>query len=125
MSKLLKKIKLLWSESQPRLIQANDDNAGFHVKLHNMLVGTLTLTNGIWTFEYSDDFKNQNEIVPLANFPAKDKVYNSKDLWPFFTARIPSKTQLQIKEDKTDIVDMLSRFGRRTVANPYELLQVD
>ncbi len=121
MNKLLKKIKLLWSESQPRVVQSDNGTASFHVMLHNMLVGTLEFNQGVWTFEYSEDFRYQKEIVPLANFPCKDKTYSTRDLWPFFASRIPSNAQLQTKETDTDVVQMLSKYGRRTITNPYEL----
>lgn len=121
MNKLLKKIKLFWSESQPRIVQSDNGTASFHVMLRNMEVGTLEYNQGIWIFKYSEEFINQKEIVPLANFPCKDKSYSTKDLWPFFASRIPSSAQLQTKETNTDVVQMLSKYGRRTIANPYEL----
>lgn len=124
----LKKIlaRLFWSESQNDMVLATEDDATFNVNLGKLLVGTLLYSAGVWYFSYSNEFKLQNRILPLANFPSKDKEYSTRDLWPFFASRIPSNAQLQIEKDKPkeDAVTLLRRFGRRTVANPYELFPV-
>ena len=118
--------RLFWSESQHDMILASDDDATFNVNLGKLLVGTLLYSDGVWYFNYSDEFKIQNRILPLANFPSKDKEYSTRELWPFFASRIPSNAQLQIDKDKPkeDIVTLLRRFGRRTIVNPYELFPV-
>ena len=124
----LKKIlaRLFWSESQNDMVLATEDDATFNVNLGKLLVGTLLYSAGVWYFSYSTEFKLQSRILPLANFPSKDKEYSTRDLWPFFASRIPSNAQLQIDKDKPkeDVVTLLRRFGRRTVANPYELFPV-
>ncbi len=118
--------RLFWSESQNDMVLATEDDATFNVNLGKLLVGTLLYSAGVWYFSYSNEFKLQNRILPLANFPSKDKEYSTCDLWPFFASRIPSNAQLQIEKDKPkeDVVTLLRRFGRRTVANPYELFPV-
>lgn len=118
--------RLFWSESQNDMVLAADNDATFNVNLGKLLVGTLLYSAGVWYFSYSNEFKLQNRILPLANFPSKDKEYSTRDLWPFFASRIPSNAQLQIEKDKPkeDVVTLLRRFGRRTVANPYELFPV-
>lgn len=124
----LKKIsdRLFWSESQHDKVLASENDAAFNVNLGKMLVGTLLYSAGIWYFNYSNEFKLQNRILPLANFPLKDKKYVTRELWPFFASRIPSNAQLQIEKDKPkeDVVTLLRRFGRRTVANPYEVFPI-
>lgn len=124
----LKKIlaRLFWSESQNDMVLSTEDDATFNVNLGKLLVGTLLYSAGVWYFSYSTEFKLQSRILPLANFPSKDKEYFTRDLWPFFASRIPSNAQLQIDKDKPkeDVVTLLRRFGRRTVANPYELFPV-
>lgn len=102
---------------------APDNEATFHVNLGRLLVGILLYSDGMWYFNYSDEFKSQNRILPLTNFPSKDKEYSTKQLWPFFASRIPSNAQLQLDKDtpQEDMVTLLRRFGKRTVANPYEL----
>ena len=118
--------RLFWSESQNDMVLATEDDATFNVNLGKLLVGTLLYSAGVWYFSYSNEFKLQNRILPLANFPSKDTEYSTRDLWPFFASRIPSNAQLQIEKDKPkeDVVTLLRRFGRRTVANPYELFPV-
>ncbi len=124
MTKLKKVLaRLFWSESQHDVVLASDDDATFNVNLGKLLVGTLLFTDGLWHFSYSDEFKMQNRIAPLANFPSKEKEYVARELWPFFTSRIPSNAQLQIEKDAPtdDLVSLLIKFGRRAVANPYVL----
>ena len=125
MTQKFKKVlaRLFWSESQNEMVLTPDNDATFHVNLGRLFVGTLLYSDGIWYFNYSDEFKLQNRILPLANFPSKEKEYSAKELWPFFASRIPSNAQLQLDKDtpQEDIVTLLRRFGRRTVANPYEL----
>ena len=118
--------RLFWSESQNDVVLAADNDATFNINLGKLLVGTLLYSDGMWHFSYSDEFKIQNRVLPLANFPSKDKEYSARELWPFFASRIPSNAQLQIEKDKPqeNIVTLLQRFGRRTVANPYELYPV-
>ena len=115
-----------WSENQHDVILAADNDATFNINLGKLLVGTLLYSDGMWYFSYSNEFKMQSRILPLANFPSKDKEYSARELWPFFASRIPSNSQLQIEKDKPqeDIVTLLQKFGRRTVANPYELCPV-
>lgn len=119
--------RLFWSESLCDMVfAAAGEDAEFNVKLGKLLVGTLMYSDGMWYFNYSNEFKSQNRILPLSNFPTKDKEYSARELWPFFASRIPSNSQLQIEKDKPQesIVTLLRKFGRRTVANPYELLPV-
>lgn len=127
MIKLKKELKrLFWSESHNNMVVAADDDATFNVNLGKLLVGTLVYADGMWHFSYSNEFKSQSRILPLTNFPSKEKEYSTRQLWPFFASRIPSNAQLQIGKDnqKEDIVTLLRRFGHRTISNPYELLPV-
>lgn len=124
MKKLKKALtRLFWSESQNDVVLASDDDATFKVSLGKLPVGTLLYMNGLWHFSYSDEFKMQNQILPLANFPSKEKEYTARELWPFFTSRIPSNAQLQIEKDNPteDLVSLLMKYGRKTVSNPYVL----
>lgn len=82
------------------MILASDDDATFNVNLGKLLVGTLLYSDGVSFFSYSDEFKIQNRIFPLTNFPSKDKEYSTRELWPLFASRIPSNAQLQIGRDK-------------------------
>lgn len=113
--------RLFWSESQQEIILASNEEAEFNLKLGKMLVGTLLYSNGVWYFNYSDAFKIQNRISPITNFPSKEKEYSTKELWPFFASRIPSNAQLQLDMPREDVIALLRQFGRRTIANPFEL----
>ncbi|MBD5414939.1 MAG: HipA N-terminal domain-containing protein [Muribaculaceae bacterium] len=118
--------RLFWSENQQDVLLAADNDAKFHVNLGNLYVGTLLYSNQTWHFNYSEEFKLQKRVLPLVNFPSKEKDYSARELWPFFASRIPSNAQLQIGKDKPqeNIVTLLQRFGHKTVANPYELLPI-
>lgn len=126
LKKVFAKAKLFWSESQNDVILVPNDDIAFNVNLGKLLVGTLSFSDGQWHFSYSDEFKMQNDILPLANFLSKDKEYVSRELWPFFTSRIPSNAQLQLDKEapKEDLVTLLTKFGRKTVSNPFELSPV-
>ncbi|MDY6373083.1 MAG: HipA N-terminal domain-containing protein [Bacteroidales bacterium] len=115
--------RLFWSESQNDIILSSYNDAKFNLNIGKLLVGTLLYSDQMWYFNYSNEFKIQNRILPLTNFPSKDKEYAARELWPFFASRIPSNAQLQIEKDQPqeDIVTLLKKFGRRTVSNPFEL----
>lgn len=102
--------------------------ASFGLLYNNLPVGVLELNNGIWKFYYAEPFKRQNDIAPLVNFPDVNKVYESKELWPFFVSRIPSPNRPSVKEvidrehiDVRDLAVLLSRFGKKTITNPFLL----
>ena len=103
-------------------------HAKFLLTYDGLLVGTLTVKDGLWKFEYSDKFKSEEELRPIVEFPDVNKVYVNEDLWQFFASRIPSTEQPEVekilkrehvKED--DAVGLLKLFGKRTISNPFEL----
>lgn len=102
----------------------------FILKVDNIDLGVLKHENGEWIFKYTDDFKKfKNEYNPIIGFPDLNKVYRRDTLWPFFLIRIPGLKQPAIQEiiknenlDQENEVQLLKRFGRKTIANPYELL---
>lgn len=103
-------------------------DAKFVIKIDELIIGTLNRKNNFWQFQYSDDFKNQQEYYRLVGFSDLNKVYQSEVLWPFFKIRIPGLKQPMIQEiielDKLDVSDeaiLLKRFGRRSISNPYIL----
>lgn len=100
----------------------------FQLHLQELHVGTLTFRDGVWTFTYSDEFREQDIYPAIVDFPHKDRDYRSEILWPFFALRIPSVNQHAVKrymaEEKVQeptAVDLMKKFGRRAAANPYEL----
>ncbi len=120
--------KLLKTEENQELITPTDEKATFSLKYKNIVVGNLRVENGTWKFSYSDEFKTQNIIAPLVDFPEVNRMYESEDLWPFFSHRIPGMGQPQVQEiirkeniDKNNDVVLLKRFGHRSISNPFEL----
>jgi HipA-like protein len=108
-----------------------DEKIEFNVELGSLLVGTLRADNGEWVFGYSNQFRNQSEIKPIVDFPAADREYRSRSLWPFFALRIPSPRQPEVQEfierrqnEKVDEVILLKEFGTRSIANPFRLVPV-
>lgn len=110
------------------IITPKNTEANFILTYKDFLIGTLTLNSGFWYFEYSVHFKNQNKVDVIVDFPIKDKIYKSKDLWPFFAHRIPGLGQPQVQKiilkenlNPKNEVDLLKRFGSRSISNPFAL----
>ena len=103
-------------------------HAKFLLTYGDLLVGTLTVEHGVWKFEYSDKFRSEDELRPLVEFPDVNKTYVNEDLWQFFASRIPSTEQPEVEQilrrehvEQDDAVALLKLFGKRTIANPFEL----
>lgn len=104
----------------------------FKLKVDDLTLGVLTCENGEWKFAYTEEFKqDQQEYKRIVGFPHLDKVYRSDTLWPFFRIRIPGLKQPAIQEiiqeekiDQANEAELLKRFGRRSISNPYELAVV-
>ncbi|HVA50918.1 MAG TPA: HipA N-terminal domain-containing protein [Pirellulales bacterium] len=106
--------------------------AAFELRYAGLRVGTLTCRDGKWTFWYSEQFRHRPDLRPLVQFADVNRVYRSDRLWPFFLLRIPSMSQSDVQDalkhehiDATDEVALLRRFGKRTIANPFELVEVE
>lgn len=102
--------------------------AKFLLTYNGLLIGTLTATEGVWKFDYSDDFRRNNTLRPLVEFPDTNRAYENKNLWQFFASRIPSPEQAEVETilqqeniGEDDAVNLLRRFGRRTITNPFQL----
>ncbi|MCI0660679.1 MAG: HipA N-terminal domain-containing protein [Acidobacteria bacterium] len=105
--------------------------AKFLLKYENLLVGTLSVEEGKWKFEYSEEFKQNGSLRPIVGFPDINKIYQSDELWQFFASRIPSPEQAEVEEilkreniEEDDAVSLLKRFGGKTITNPFELEKV-
>ena len=70
----------------------------FVLKYKDLPIGYLNHSDDKWTFVYSDEFKSQDRIDLLIDFPEKDQVYVGSYLWPFFSHRIPGLGQPQIQQ---------------------------
>ena len=106
-----------------------DVTVTFVLMFRDLEIGRLRFEGDQWHFAYSDAFRAQHELQCLTNFPDPDRNYQGADLWPFFAQRIPSLQQPAVQRfmrqhDLTEVDEssLLRQFGRRTVANPFELL---
>ncbi|MBS1813227.1 MAG: HipA N-terminal domain-containing protein [Acidobacteria bacterium] len=102
--------------------------AKFLLTHHDLLIGTLSVSDGIWQFEYSDEFRRDGSYRPIVEFPDVNETYRSPMLWQFFASRIPSLEQAEVEEilkreqiEEDDAVRLLQRFGKRTITNPFQL----
>lgn len=107
---------------------APEAEAVFLLTYGDLLVGTLSAKQGLWHFEYSEEFRRQDDLRPIMEMPNVNEAYQSPNLWQFFAMRIPSLEQPEIEEilerehiEELDSIRLLERFGKRTIANPFEL----
>ena len=105
-----------------------NQSAEFFLTYGNLLIGTLSVVNTRWKFEYSEEFKKSDSLRPLIEFPDVNESYESEDLWQFFSSRIPSTEQAEVEAilreeniSEDDAIGLLRRFGTRTVSNPFKL----
>jgi HipA-like protein len=112
------------------VVTPRDARAAFSLRLGDLPVGILSVDGGRWTFRYADEFRARTDMRPLPIFPDVRQVYQSDELWSFFRMRVPSLKQPSVREivdkegiDSSDQVQLLRRFGRRTVSNPFELIE--
>ncbi|MDE2725609.1 MAG: HipA N-terminal domain-containing protein [Gemmatimonadota bacterium] len=127
----LKKI-LFHQDGQGHLRTPQDETAEFLLRYRNLDVGHLSLRGGKWHFEYTDTFREKKDAYPIINFPHLDKHYESDVLWPFFVIRIPGLGQPAVQRvireenlDPSNEVQLLKRFGKTTIANPFTLIPKD
>ncbi len=130
LNKLLGIFARFRAEGQEEIQTPQGVTASFSLQYHDLEVGTLRLKDGVWQFRYSPEFRRQSDLTPLVAFPDVSKTYESDTLWPFFMARIPGISQPEIRElieaeglDEHSAVDLLRRFGKRTISNPFILQQ--
>jgi hypothetical protein len=102
--------------------------AVFMLVFGNLPILVLARNPNGWTMRYTEEFKNQHTLAPLVPFPDVNKNYQTAELWPFFAVRIPSIARPEVKrtvrEEKLnydDVAAMLRRFGRKSIADPFEL----
>ena len=127
---MLCKIKRYLNPSTLRKVRvAQNREASFRLMLDGMEVGQLDYVKGKWMYKYAEEYKESQGIKPLAGFPDVNKKYVSEELWPFFMSRIPSlsrekvKCQLHKEEiHENDLLQLLNRFGKRTITNPFVLV---
>ena len=127
---MLEKLRKLLAREQGHdsLVTPKSEHVMFILIYNSLPVGCLLASDGQWTFVYSKEFKHQDDVAPLIDFPDVDKVYKSDKLWPFFSIRIPSLAQPAVQQiikeenlDENNTVGLLKRFGQHAIANPFEL----
>ena len=131
----MKKIKKIFSwfgkDDEDFEVQIpENEEVKFILQLTDVEIGELYCEKGEWFFKYSNDFRNKsNDYNRIVGFPDLNKTYHSQTLWPFFRIRIPGLKQPAIQEilkkeniDKENDVELLKRFGYKTITNPYELV---
>jgi len=128
MTTLLKKIKSFIPQGLESSTVKEDEYAHFTIFYKDLEIGSLELKDGLWHFAYSEEFKEQNQIPALPDFPDVQKVYTKNELWPFFIIRIPSLKQPKVQKiiskediDSTSQVELLKRFGEKSISNPFQL----
>lgn len=126
------RFRRIWEN--PETLHVRDTSPGedgdFCLRYKDTSVGSLSFKDGMWTFRYADDFEKLG-LRTITEFPDVTKTYKSSELWPFFLMRIPSLRQTDIRNivasekiDEHDEAKLLRRFGRKTVANPFELVPI-
>lgn len=100
----------------------------FNLYFGDQLIGILAYDNSIWTFRYSNEYKENQTLNPIIDFPNPEKTYESEHLWPFFASRIPTLNQpfhlkkvRKAKIKANDSVGLLRLFGNETITNPFKL----
>lgn len=119
-------------DGREQLRTPQHEEAYFQLQYRGLDVGRLWLHDGKWHFEYTDAFQRAKDVYPIINFPRLDKHYESEVLWPFFVIRIPGlgqpAVQRVIREEHLDAhneAQLLKRFGKTTIANPFILISKD
>ncbi len=129
---IIEKIKSLLSKDDvpsPSLVRL-ESTASFVLMVDRIKVGFLSNRDGMWEFSYTDEFRDRSEEYhAIVGFPDLNKTYQSVTLWPFFQIRIPGLKQPAVQEvlkkesiNANNQVDLLKRFGRKSISNPYELV---
>lgn len=127
-------LKKLFNKPEDELTgSSSSTNVRFSLKIDDpelgaLEIGTLEFKDGLWIFQYSEAFRNQNKYSRLIGFSDLSKVYRSEVLWPFFKIRIPGLKQPMVQEvlkaeniSQSDEASLLRRFGRKNISNPYLL----
>lgn len=124
MIRFFKNKKQKKSTSKSNDLQMNLGKVIFELKYKEVIIGYLEYKDNQWSFEYSEEFKTQSELAPIVSFPDISKKYEGKELWSFFSSRIPDNIGTSgdsVKKHNEDLIDQLKEYGRKTVTNPFQL----
>lgn len=104
------------------------EKAKFTLSYKELVIGYLEFlpNDNTWSFSYSEEFKNQNSIAPIISFPDTNQIYHGKELWSFFSSRIPDNVGLSSSESKSTkenktLINLLKSYGHKTITNPFDL----
>jgi len=96
-----------------------------------MHLGTLEISEGIYTWTYSDDYLNHKVNPYFYEVPGlpRGQIHTADSLFWFFQDRIPPRSRKDWLErmglDKYDELEVLRRGGLRLRADAYELVEDD
>ena len=100
----------------------------FVLSFQNKTIGILEFDGVKWVFQYSEEYKKDQFVKPIIDFPDINKIYEFDDLVPFFASRIPNLNQPFHRKklekydgDRNDLVSLLQIFGQRSINNPFNL----
>lgn len=86
------------------------------------LIGTLECHGGKFVFRYHENYDGH----AISAFPRTDREYKSKDLWPFFSVRIPPLERADVSQEIMDkqigedqIIELLATVAKSSATNPY------
>jgi HipA-like protein len=106
----------------------NSKAGKFILSFQGKIIGILEYENDKWIFKYSEEFKQNQFVSPIIDFPDINKTYEFDELMPFFATRIPNLNQpfhkkklKKYKGNKNDLVSLLQIFGERSINNPFNL----
>lgn len=106
----------------------NRDYGKFELLFNKRIIGTLEYLNSKWVYTYSDEFKKEQFVLPLIDFPDVNKAYEFTELMPFFASRIPNLNQpfhdkkiRKYNANKKDVISLLMIFGHKSINNPFDL----
>jgi len=128
-NKIEEQVKNLFSRNEEEQLETpQNEKLDMRLEYKALIVGKLLLKDGKWIFEYSDEFKTQNEIPAIPDFPDKFKTYSNEHLFPFFMQRIPGTSQPKVREEiekekinATNVAELLRHFGKISISNPFRL----
>ena len=107
------------------VVDQGGDPKHFRLLLGGKTVGHLRYGNGQWLFEYDEGYRQRvhaGELGTVVGFPNLDERYTSPSLWPFFKIRIPGAyIKRELGREHISEAELLERFGRKTISNPYQL----
>ena len=96
-------------------------HAKFLLTYGDLLVGTLTVEEGVWKFEYSDTFKSEHELRPIVEFPDLNKIYEilENDILPLYYDDFDTWRQI-VKNGMRDVEFTFD--SNRMVEEYYDIL---